>query len=161
MLPSIIRLLFCSRPAAISRRVVAIIVDAVDGIAGFFRPHVGEEIFEFKPAFANFDPASAVSVVAANIRVGAALDHASPRSISWTNFVKSCLSVNYFVSFSKQTTARARVTCFKITGSDNSLFPAFATTQPRYEPRSSVTYWPERAQATKTLICDIEGLGHE
>jgi len=33
--------------------------------------------------------------------------------------------------------------------------------QPRYEPRSSVTYWPERAQATKTLICDIEGLGHE
>jgi hypothetical protein len=53
-------LFFGSRPPAILRRVVAIVVDAIDRHSGRRLAHVGIEIFKREPSFANGDAAAAV-----------------------------------------------------------------------------------------------------
>jgi hypothetical protein len=57
---------YASRPAAIVRRVVTIVVLAVNGHAFRFRPHVGKEVrksFGSEPSRANLDASAAVGCV--------------------------------------------------------------------------------------------------
>lgn len=68
-------------PSAIFRRVVSVIVRAVDRHARRFFAHVREEILELRPAFTNRDAATAVILVIVRIGVRAARMHVTPRTI--------------------------------------------------------------------------------
>lgn len=78
---SISRLLDHAGPAAIFRRIRAVIVDAVDGITRWAFSHVGNEIGEGAPPLANRDSATAVMFPARLFRVHASLPHRRPHDI--------------------------------------------------------------------------------
>lgn len=69
-LTPIIGLLGSRRPPAISRLVVARIVNPVKGRAGRARPHIGQKILELLPPVAKGNPAP--SIVRINAAVGIA-----------------------------------------------------------------------------------------
>ena len=70
------------RPSAITGRIRAIIVDAIERCAHWSRTHVAEKYFEvLSPFIADRDPTSAPTLESSGVRVGASLNHASPRMI--------------------------------------------------------------------------------
>lgn len=72
---------FCG-PATILRLVVAAVVDAIDRVAGRWTPaHVGNEVLVVEPAVAYGNTAPAIVGIPLVSRVGAALQHATPRAI--------------------------------------------------------------------------------
>lgn len=73
------RLLDGSRPAAVSRLVIAVVVDAVNGITGAGPiPHVLKEVLELRPSLANRDATAPVVMERAGFLVGAAGKHRRP-----------------------------------------------------------------------------------
>ena len=72
--PRVVALLLTAGPSAVSRLVVAVIVDAVNRVAGRARPHVGEEILEArKPTVTDCDSARSVKGVVVISRIEASL----------------------------------------------------------------------------------------
>src|SRR5262252_88881 len=71
------------RPAAILRCVRAIVIDAVNRVALRWPwPHVSQEIRKrLAPTVTDCDAATAISVEAIMVRIGATLDHVHPRAI--------------------------------------------------------------------------------
>lgn len=65
-------------PAAVSRRIVAIHIDALDGHAARSGSHVVPEVSEVLPAVADRDSAPAIVRVRRLVRVLAAILHAAP-----------------------------------------------------------------------------------
>jgi len=79
----IARLLLSCRPSTIARLIVALVVDAVEGMFGRrARAQIGVEIRKrFAPASAYVDAASAVSVPPIQERVAASASHLLPRFV--------------------------------------------------------------------------------
>lgn len=72
-------LLFRSRPPAIHRFVVAVVVDALYRCIGWAWSHVGKELREaIQPLRADRNPAPAVSLIAVLLQIRAALFHGMP-----------------------------------------------------------------------------------
>src|SRR5262249_40680478 len=69
-------------PSAIPRRVGAVVVDAIDGQAGRRIAHIGIEIFEAQPVFANRDAATAVIGIAFIVWIKATLQHGTPNPVN-------------------------------------------------------------------------------
>jgi len=65
-------------PAAITRFVVAVCVDAVKRQTVRALAHVGQEALEFGPRIANLDTASAIVFVFDSARILAAITHSIP-----------------------------------------------------------------------------------
>jgi hypothetical protein len=70
-----------SRPAAVAGFVVPIVVDTVERHSGGALAHIGEEVFEVAPPFAERDASSAIPLELSCFRVGAALPHVDPRGV--------------------------------------------------------------------------------
>src|SRR5882762_4856144 len=76
--PTIERLLFHSRPPTVVRGVRAVVVLAIQCQTERPLAHIGEEVFELKPAFANRDPAPSVARPAFVAHLVAADAHGPP-----------------------------------------------------------------------------------
>ncbi len=83
LMPSAWLRLFRGRsPAAVLRRVIAVIVDAVECVPGRrAASHISQEVLEVQPASANLDAAPTIAVVASGIRIDASLLHRVPRAV--------------------------------------------------------------------------------
>ncbi len=81
-IPPVTVLLSLSSPAAVPRFVVPVVVDPVDRRAIRARSHVGEEVLELEPAFADRDPPAAIVGVRGVPRIEAAAHHPLPRMMS-------------------------------------------------------------------------------
>jgi len=68
-------------PSTIGRRVVAVVVDSVDGHAGRPFPHIGQECFESHPAVANRDASPAIAGEVRMAGVQASFLHCGPRFV--------------------------------------------------------------------------------
>jgi hypothetical protein len=80
----ILSLLFARGPLAVAGFVVAVVVDALDGVRGAFgRAHIFNEGSErVVPALADRNSSSSVTVKVFEMRVSATVPHRSPRVIS-------------------------------------------------------------------------------
>jgi hypothetical protein len=69
-------------PAAVTRLVIATIVDAVDAVSGrWLQPHVGEEVLKaMAPTVTDFDATTAVVLEVSVVGVGAAANQSDPGS---------------------------------------------------------------------------------
>lgn len=75
-------LLFCRRPTAIPRLVVAVVIDTVDAVlAGWARPHVGDKICNVSPSLTDGDSTTTIVVIAFVEKVVAASKYFSPNKI--------------------------------------------------------------------------------
>lgn len=137
------------RPPAVLGRVVAVVVNAVDGEAGRAAPHVGEEVLEHKPTFANFDTPSAVMTELPVPFIVATREHAGPYTVFGRLRAVSRLAVftrrgaESGAHRSPRTAARGRVTSAQVVCAHNLLRAAVAYTPPsalwggRYGDKSS------------------------
>lgn len=83
---SVFSLLSPSRPSAIARFVVAVVVDAIKCPSTGAVPHVGHKIDEgITPSIADGHPTSAIPVVANPVFVVAPLLHVAPRIVGWAS----------------------------------------------------------------------------
>lgn len=81
---SVSELLAPCDPAAISRFVWAIVINAVDGVAGrWLRPHVGQERLEVAPALTDSDASATVVRPATVVWVAAPRLHRAPTIVLW------------------------------------------------------------------------------
>jgi hypothetical protein len=79
---SVIELLFRSRPSTVSRFVISVVVGkAVQCFATRTFTHIGQEIVEIHPSFANIYSAPTVIFRTRMIQIEAALFHRSPTSV--------------------------------------------------------------------------------
>ena len=78
---AVVLLLFLSGPAAVSGFVAFSIVDAINGEAARALAHVGQEVLEGVPAFADGDTFGSVLVESAGLRVFASLENVDPSVI--------------------------------------------------------------------------------
>ena len=156
-MPSIVSLLFRSRPFTIGRFVIAIIIDALERVASFSRPHISEKIFKFEPPFAELNSTTPIQLIVSSVRIAATFEHARPAFIGWG----SILTMSKIVAFKKQTTARTYFSAFKRVGGGEYFVSAGAGANPNYTAIASPNSRFNRTQSTKTLICDIESFGHE
>lgn len=78
----VVALLGGGRPPAIARRVVAVIVDAIQAPVSWALPHIVIEVLERMPAFANTDSSCSVIDVIRAIWIVAALNHCDPNVVN-------------------------------------------------------------------------------
>lgn len=83
-LATIIDLLCPCCPSAISRFVIAVIINAINRKPFGPNSHINKKVSEIRPSLTNCNPASAVIGVAWIERIKASLENAFPRSVSWT-----------------------------------------------------------------------------
>lgn len=91
---AIIGLLFSRCPSAISRFVVAVVVDAVDCESSRFRTHIREEVFKLLPPFANCYSTPAVILEALAFGIATAVKHRTPRVVFVSSLSARCVSVS-------------------------------------------------------------------
>jgi hypothetical protein len=132
-------LLTVGRPTAVFRRVVAVVVDAVDRersapseAAQTFRPrsHVGEEVLERLPPRAHPDPAPAVVSVRVVSRVLATPPHVEPHAVFGRvrRSVPESASAARFVA---KAPARLSATIGQVLRENRTHVPAVALAPPR------------------------------
>lgn len=113
------RLLSLRGPSAVVRGVVAVVVNAVNGIAArlWARPHVGNEmVVRLKPAVADGDAPAAVMFERSIVRIGAALFHGPPNVELSRDVAVPCVAmfqVDACGGFSLKTPARLAAALFQ------------------------------------------------
>lgn len=91
---SIAMLLDRGRPAAVSRLVIAVIVNPVNRVLGRrARPHIREEVLEGSPAIAHGDTSPAVVPVSGDVGIRASRPHAGPDSIHFGRLAANAMTV--------------------------------------------------------------------
>lgn len=81
--PLVVCLSYQRRPFAILWAVVSIVILAVNGVAIGALSHIGKEVQEFQPAFANLDAAPAVVFESGELLVIASSEHDSPYAVGF------------------------------------------------------------------------------
>lgn len=79
--PSVVSLLFTSSPAAVFRRVVAIVIISLQGIALRARPHISQKLAKASPLLTNFDPSPTVALISGGLWRHAAASHHGPCNV--------------------------------------------------------------------------------
>lgn len=69
-------------PSAISRLVVAIVIYSFQCLSRRSRAHISIEVFEIEPAVANCYAATAITLVAVGVAIGAPIEHGSPTTVN-------------------------------------------------------------------------------
>jgi hypothetical protein len=90
---SVSRLCETCIPLAIGGCVIAIVVDALNGQVFWSWSHIGEEIFKFVPAFANFNASVAIIFVIGCVGIFAATKHLTPYCVFRRFGPSNCRSV--------------------------------------------------------------------
>jgi hypothetical protein len=119
--------MLASFPATIAGFVTAIVVDAANACAGRTLAHVGKEVFEDQPSFANGDASSSIARPTVIVGVGASLDHLHPRAVGWRSFALRNMSVFKAVRASN---SPATATGFFVGLVGRSFVSAIATDEP-------------------------------
>jgi len=70
------------RPSAISRFVIAVVVDTIKRVVFRTLAHVGKKVIEFSPTFTNANTATTVMFPSSGFGISAPLQHGVPRSVS-------------------------------------------------------------------------------
>lgn len=79
---AVLSLLAACRPATISGRVVAIVINALKRMQwSGTAPHISKEVLEELPALADLDPPPTVAGISRGVWVETALSHRTPRAI--------------------------------------------------------------------------------
>lgn len=161
LLRSPINLLFAPcRPSAITRFVPAIIFDAIKGQPDRALPHIGQEVLERSPPFADRDAAATVILEISAGRVVAPSKHVRPRSVSFRRAML-CVAVlpHSIPCFLRlETTARTGVARTKHRSFNRIFVPAIAFAKPTGAP--SFPDDPQSDQPSEALACDILDGGH-
>ena len=80
---SIPLLLFRGNPSAITGRVIAEIIDAIQRSSFWSFSHISKKISKLLPTLANGNPPAAITSVVWRCRFGAAIFHQRPRIVGW------------------------------------------------------------------------------
>lgn len=117
-------------PAAILRRVIAIIVHAVERAIGRTWTEIGQEILKGCPSFANTDAAFSVAPI---MGITTSAVHRGPSPIFAGVFVRACGAVDegpHFGYFASQTTTTPRSLLQQVVGSGGHDLAAVTATSP-------------------------------
>ena len=127
--------LLCPRsPSAITRLVMAIAVNAVNGQSCRSFAHIGNEICKrMPPTFANLNAAPTIAVIVRSLRIVTSTTHVDPRLVSrglFTDWRVTVLGAACNQLFQFQATTRLRASITQDNANDHFFRAAFATTTP-------------------------------
>ena len=161
---SILRLLLWRCPAAISRRVVSVVVDAIKRFAFWTSAHVGKKVFVLTPSTADADAATAISMISGVVGVFAALEHGRPPTIFRRDFAVPLIcipmsEVKTAIYLAVPASARARVLSTKVKTENVNRATAVTVAYPSRSTRT--LRLSENNETTKSLTSKVnEFLGH-
>ena len=81
-------------PATIFRRVIAVVVDAIQGHAVRALAHVRQKIGIVTPPVTDFDPSSAIERIYISVFVVTPLDHGAPRFVGFGNLAATGMAMS-------------------------------------------------------------------
>ena len=148
-------LFFWGSPTAITLFVIAIIIrPAIKACAGRSRPHVGEEVFECHPAFANGYAATSVVLKSVAIRIAATIKHCFPRAMGWavTKSVGDIADMGAAAGLNASKSESCAASGYRVS--------AIALTTPRPVSVYVTPSVVEGYKSSKTLSGDIDWPGH-
>lgn len=116
---SVLALPIARQPVTIVRGVATSIVTSFNGVSFWHRSHVGQEVGELAPSFANRNTSASIIRIGGNIRIVAPTDHVTPTGIFWS----SLLAVRP-ASVAVVASATLCAATDQMAGSDDPLFPA-------------------------------------
>ncbi len=122
------------RPPAVIRSVVAVVIDAVNGVTrARAKPHILEESLEAQPALADAYSSSAVIRVLRSIRVVTPRPHLSPGSVFWRlgSSGGSVKKPPLRHQFALETATATSLATGKKASQDRCFVPAFTSTKPQ------------------------------
>lgn len=152
----VLRLLSTRGPAAVSRLVVPVVIDAFQCAATWCRSHVLNEIQARRaPAVANRDASAAPHSKSCSVRVVAAPLHLLP-STSFCRFVKAVLNPGR----SLQTTATLRVSTAKTLRIHQVLVSARAPATPNGSLANSSRSQFKDCQSPECLVSQVKWWSH-
>jgi hypothetical protein len=149
-------------PSAIAGFVIPVVVDAVKGEVGRPFTHIGKEVYEVEPLFANCDTATSIVLPDMAFGVGASSYHRSPRSIGsgYAGLMRWGMAVSGLgFSLSLKAPATGCVTARKVVADSDTFSSTVASVDPACV---SVLCMREaqNSQASKSLPCEISEGGH-
>lgn len=131
----ILCLLFWICPTAISRFIIAIVVDAIQGCSWWSRTHVRQECFKRIPAITNLNSSSAVIFVSIVPGIQASVSHGRPGSpFSRFTFAMAHGFSSFTGGFISQATTASGFTSTKFIAIDMLEVQAFALAKPINRP---------------------------
>lgn len=151
-------LLFPSRPSAIFRAIVAVVVDAINRVTGRrARTHVQKERFKFIPSIADANPASSVVTVCAAVGVSATVPQRQPGVVlrGFCSSMTESLCPDALVAIAA---ARDLFTSLQGCGVRDRFLAAIACAKP-----SPVTVWagsfiPNSDESSESLTVNVRRL---
>lgn len=149
-----------SRPSAIARFVVAVVVDAVKGCPNGTWPHIGKEVLKGVPAFADRDSSASIAVEVGSSWVGAALVHivpddvlTAPSPLAGMAMLSGVGSVEPHPVDTKAATTTGVALC-QVAARDDDVGTAFAVTEPGDTP-TDPPLWLDGRKAAELLAGEI------
>jgi hypothetical protein len=151
-----------SRPAHISRFVVAVIIDAINGKVwrGTFAnngDNVSKKNGKIIPAIVDFDAAGSVPSVIGICGVRAALMHVCPCVVEIVPFLSRVVAMTETAVVAS---ARCGVASSKVAKTDNVLLLAATMTKPKSVSMDVLADRTDGYETAKWLPCDIYSFGH-
>lgn len=163
---SIIHLLKSGRPPAIFWAIIAIIVNAVNReIGGWARPHIGIELLEDLPLFADFNASATIARIAMILWIFATLSHAPPSKpfgrVDHAVLLGSLPNIPSIITL--HTAATFDVACSQITAEFNDGRSAIADAEPpgakalfcAYSARTGISKNNKPAKTLARQILDL------
>lgn len=165
---SVVILFGVCRPTAVRRLVVPIHIDAINGVfRARFTSHVFKECFVAPPPFANSDTSPSVVRPHLGVRVGASMNHLSPRIVFWSSKVfhrtsmrrvpvLSGRSSSNHTHINTQASATLGVPSANRRTNDLDAVPASALAKPyTFIVRGSHIAKLNHSQSSKRLVCNV------
>jgi hypothetical protein len=155
----IVRLLMSCCPAAVSRLVIPVNVDAVNGAAIRGKAHVFHKILKaVKPSVAHGDSASSVIGIVPVDGIEASSLHFTPNAVK-LGFAKTVCRLHFTRIFNAKTAAGSGIIPRNVGSNPKELIPAFAEAAPHYPFLIGVS--GNYSEATKFLTGQVSDERHE
>jgi hypothetical protein len=155
---SITRLFLRHSPSTISRLIISVVVNAVDGMLRTRRPsHVFEEIFvRIKPSIADSNSPSAISVIVLAFSVVAALLYAAPCTIFLCSIV-GIAEMAFAMRSGRQAAATLGMTSktFQMGAANSYGCAAFTTANPPTSPSINCEVAMKNCKAGENLSSKV------
>ena len=161
----VVRLLLLRRPSAIRGFVIAVSVNAVNGMKRRWPvPHVGKKPSKIIPFLANGNTSSAVVFKGFALLIQASLAHARPNAV-FGRMGQVVFPVSIPQLVSEETSATGRYSDAQTMRSDRFKFAAIAKALPPFLAVRVNALWPignvKRNQPSKSLPCQVVRFSHD
>ena len=153
---SVFHLCAWGRPANVAGEVSFVVVDPVEGVAGWTLTNIGEKLGKVFPAFADLDAARSVDLVFFNVGVVAPTAHGFPSPVERVHFPISGEAVG--ASYAAAGSGAALLQTFA--GSDFDVSAVASATPQGANVDFIYVNWFESDQATESSPCDNYSSGH-